>query len=362
MKAQIERALHAAWQEKGLLSLALWPLAQVYAGIVASRKTRYQFHGDRVHHDSVPVVVVGNIYVGGTGKTPVAIALIQALQELGWHPGVVSRGYGARHTDKPRAGRGAALDPALFGDEPALIASETGAPVSVHPDRRAAIRRLRRKYPEVDVVVSDDGLQHLALGRDLEIIVQDGRGIGNGFMLPAGPLREPASRLQSADFIVNNLLPGETAPRVGGGLAHAVDMTMEPATVEHLASGARQDWKEWLAEHGAQRCAAAAAIGRPERFFSMLRAHGMTPIQQLPLPDHYDFRRSPFEAMDADCILITPKDAVKCRRFNDMRLYSVHPGPRFSDAAWLGLVHEMLRAIADRKRTAARAEELNSEL
>lgn len=361
MKGRLERALHAAWQKRGLLSLLLWPLSQVYGGVVASRKASYQYHPERVHHDSVPVVVVGNIYVGGTGKTPVAIALIQALQQRGWHPGVVSRGYGAAPADKPRTGRGA-LDPALFGDEPALIAAETGAPVSVHPDRRAAVRRLRRQYPEVDVVVSDDGLQHLALGRDVEIIVQDARGIGNGFLLPAGPLREPASRLQTADFIVNNLLPGESAARPRHGPAHAVDMTMEPVSVEHLASGTRLDWSEWLALHGTQRCAAVAAIGRPERFFDMLRAHGLALGRTLALPDHHAYRESPFQALDADCILITPKDAVKCRRFADARLFCVHPGPRFSDATWLSLVHDMLRAISGRKHTAALAEELNSEL
>lgn len=362
MRARIESALHAAWQEKGLFSLLLWPLAQIYAGIVASRRAGYEHHGERVHHDSVPVVVVGNIYVGGTGKTPVVIALVQALQARGWHPGVVSRGYGARAAEKPRTARGSTLDPTLFGDEPALIAAETGVPIAVHPDRMAAIRRLRRHYPEVDVVISDDGLQHLALGRDIEIIVQDSRGVGNGFTLPAGPLREPASRLQSVDFIVNNLLPGEAAPEVRHGMAHTVEMVMEPAIVEHLESGERKDWKDWLAHHGRQRCAAAAAIGRPERFFSMLRAHGLTPAQTLSLPDHHDYRGTPFDQISAECILITPKDAVKCRRFNDPRLYSVHPGPRFSDPAWLGLVNDMLRAISERKHTAALAEELNSEL
>lgn len=361
MKARIEQALHAAWQRRGPLSLVLRPLSLIYGAVVASRNAGYQHRPQRVHHESVPVAVVGNIYVGGTGKTPTVIALIRSLQEKGWHPGVVSRGYGAARSDKPRTGRGM-LDPALFGDEPALIAVETGAPVSVHPNRQAAIRRLRRQYPEVDVVVSDDGLQHLAMGRDLEIIVQDARGVGNGLLLPAGPLREPPERLQSADFIVNNLLPGEQAPATGHGLAHVVNMTMEPVSVEHLASGTRMEWDEWFAVHGGRRCAAVAAIGRPERFFSMLTNHGVALTQTLALPDHHDYRVSPFDPLDADCILITPKDAVKCRQLNDGRLYCVHPGPRFSDPAWLDLAHDMLRAIAERKRTAAHAEELNSEL
>jgi tetraacyldisaccharide 4'-kinase len=344
MRARIEQALHAAWQRRGPLSLLLRPLSFVYGAVVASRSAGYRYRPRRVHHDSVPVVVVGNIYVGGTGKTPVVIALIRALQEKGWHPGLVSRGYGAARSDKPRTGRGT-LDPALFGDEPALVAAETGAPVSVHPDRQAAIRRLRRQFPDVDVVVSDDGLQHLAMGRDLEIIVQDARGTGNGLLLPAGPLREPPERLQSADVIVNNLLPGESAPVAATGLAHVVNMTMEPVAVEHLASGERTQWNDWLAAHGQQPCAAAAAIGRPERFFSMLTSHGAPLVQTLALPDHHDYRDFPFDRIDAGCILITPKDAIKCRRLNDGRLYCVHPGPRFSDPAWLDLVHDMLRAI-----------------
>lgn len=360
MKARIEDALHAAWRKKGWLSATLWPLSRVYAGIVANRRAKYVNHPERVHHETVPVVVVGNIYVGGTGKTPVVIALVKALQARGWHPGVVSRGYGAQQADKPRVGRGI-LDAALFGDEPALIAAETGAPVSVHPDRPAAIRRLRRQHPQVDVVVSDDGLQHLALGRDLEIIVQDARGTGNGRVLPAGPLREPAERLLSADFIVNNLLPGETAPEAGG-MARVIDMTLEPVTVEHLVTGERLPWGDWRAQQAVDRCAAVAAIGRPERFFDMLRHHGMTPEQTVALPDHYDYERSPFTDMKADCILITPKDAVKCAGFGDARLYCVHPGPRFSDPAWLNLIHDMLSAIAERKLAATRPEALHSEL
>jgi len=348
MKAWIEQALHAAWRRKGLFSLILSPLSCLYAGIVASRRAGYLRHPERVHHDIVPVLVVGNIYIGGTGKTPVVIALVQALQQRGWRPGVVSRGYGARPGDKPRIGQGL-LDPTLFGDEPALIAAQTQVPVSVHPDRPAAIRRLRRQYPEINVVISDDGLQHLALGRDLEIIVQDARGVGNGRMLPAGPLREPGSRLQSADFIINNLLPGESPADTPSGPARAITMTLEPAIVEHLESGARLEWGEWLSRHGQEKCAAAAAIGQPGRFFTMLRNHGLAPQPELALPDHYSYEHSPFTDLNADRILVTPKDAVKCRNLGDTRLHCVHPAPRFSDPGWPDVLHDMLQAIAARK-------------
>ena len=354
MRARLENALHAAWRRRGILSRLMWPLSRLYGAATARRRDGYLRHPERTHHDTLPVVVVGNIYVGGTGKTPVVIALVEALQTRGWQPGVISRGYGARATETPQAGQGR-LDPALFGDEPALIAAQTQAPVCVHPDRRAAIRRLRRQYPQVDVVVSDDGLQHLALGRDLEILVQDARGSGNGRLLPAGPLREPAARLETVDFIINNLLPGEPAPPRAAGMARSVDMSMEPVQVEHLSTGETQEWSQWLAAHGKSRCAAVAAIGRPERFFDMLRHHGLSPDLTRALPDHHGYEQSPFDDLDADCILITPKDAVKCRRLNDARLYCVHPGPRFSDPAWLDLAHEMLRAISASKLTSARA-------
>lgn len=359
MRARIENALHAAWRRKGLFSLLMWPLSRLYGIIVAQRQAGYLRHPERIHHDSLPVVVVGNLYVGGTGKTPVVIALVQALQSRGWQPGVISRGYGAKHGDKPRSGRGE-LDPALFGDEPALIAAETQAPVCVHPDRRAAVHRLRRQYPQIDIVVSDDGLQHLALGRDLEIVVQDARGIGNGHLLPAGPLREPAARLESVDIIIDNLQPGETPHPVSSGMALRVSMEMEPACVEHLASGQRLPWADWLAAHADARCAAAAAIGRPERFFDMLRHHGLTLSHTQALPDHYAYEHSPFTQIDVDCLLITPKDAVKCGKFHDPRLYCVHPGPHFSDTGWLDFAHDMLTAIATFKSTASRAEALHS--
>ena len=360
MRAHLERALHKAWNKNGLFSYVMWPLSRLYGAIAAARKARYEREPGRVHHDTLPVVVVGNLYVGGTGKTPVVIALVQALQARGWQPGVISRGYGVRPGDKPRSAQGS-LDPVQFGDEPALISAQTLAPICVHPDRKAAIRRLRRQYPQVDVVISDDGLQHHALGRDLEIVVQDARGTGNGLLLPAGPLREPVSRLETVDFIINNLLPDDTPPSTPDTMAHVLNMHMQPLEVEHLLTGERWDWHSWIQGHSCSDFAAVAAIGNPQRFFQMLRLHGASLGETRELPDHYNYATSPFKDLAAECILITPKDAVKCRKFADARLYCVHPGPQFSDPAWLDLADEMLRAISARKLTSARAEELNSE-
>ena len=292
MKARLEQALHAAWQKKGLLSALLLPFSWAYAGVIRNRSKGYERRPDKVHHDLLPIVVVGNLYVGGTGKTPVVVALVQALKKNGWRPGVISRGYGAKHGEAPRAGQGQ-LDPNLFGDEPALIAAQTDVPVCVHPDRPAALRRLRRQFPAVNVVVSDDGLQHLALGRDLEIVVQDARGIGNGRVLPAGPLRESPARLASVDFIINNLQAGQTTPPGLPEFVHTVDMTMQPEVVENLFTGETMPWDEWLTGARAKHSVAVAAIGRPERFFAMLRDHGLSLSDTLSLPDHYDYRQSP---------------------------------------------------------------------
>lgn len=346
--AALVRGLHSAWRKKGWLSTLLLPLSWIAAAAVARKRSQFEHKPALVHHCRIPVVVVGNIYVGGTGKTPVVIALLRALQSKGWHPGVVSRGYGVKVGDRARTGQGD-LDAGQFGDEPALIARTAGVPVSVHPDRTEAARRLQRDFPKVDIIVADDGLQHLALGRDLEILVQDARGIGNGRMLPAGPLREPADRLRYVDVIVTNLVAGQPDPAPVDSPARQVRMRLEPVKAEKLVSGETLNWADWLAEHGKEPASAVAGIGQPARFFAMLRHHGLTLSQTASLDDHYDYAESPFEALATPIVLTTGKDAVKCARFQDPRIWVVHAEPRFSDPGWLDHVHEMLRLIARHK-------------
>lgn len=348
LRSAAHAAIQQAWQHKGLASALLLPLSWLSGAFIARKQRRYRHHPQRVQASHLPVIVVGNLYVGGTGKTPVVIALAQALRQRGWTPGIVSRGYGVRLGARARTGQGA-LNAAEFGDEPALIARQTGAPVSVHPRRAWALMALEHDYPDVDVIIADDGLQHLALGRDLEIVVQDARGVGNGRVLPAGPLREPATRLGDVDIIITNLSPGQSAPPAPDSPAWQITMRLAPAYVTHLASGQALPWADWRARHGQQPVGAVAAIGQPERFFSMLRQHGLELGQAVALPDHDAYDHSPFTAMPAPCILITAKDAVKCARFADKRLWVVHVEPEFSDTGWLDRLHCRLRTLAAKK-------------
>ena len=303
------------------------PLAWLNGALLHLRRLAYRLGLRRAWVAPVPVVVVGNIYVGGTGKTPLLIALIQELSARGWHPGVVSRGYGASVGKHPNVGSGE-LNPSAFGDEPGMIAARTGVPVAVHPRRPDAVRYLLAAHPEIDVVLSDDGLQHLPLARDVEIVVQDARGVGNGRLLPAGPLREPASRLTSIDALITNVNAGDPAGPVRAIVARQLDMRVSGNLAVNLCSGEQRPLASFA---GKGKVGAAAGIGRPTRFFSMLRAAGIELVAELALPDHYDYAVSPFGAINADVVLITEKDAVKCGHLDDPRLWRVAVSAQLSD-------------------------------
>jgi len=309
-----------------------------------ARKRRQYLDGSRpAYRAPVPVVVIGNVYVGGTGKTPMVIATVDGLRARGYTPGVVSRGYGVKIGPDARVGSGA-LEAARYGDEPALIARATGAPVSVHPKRALAAQALLQAHPDVDVIVSDDGLQHLALARDIEIVVQDERGVGNGRLLPAGPLREPASRLQDVDAVVTNIgTPDGRSPTIGTARPRHVQMWLEPGAARQIEGGATRALSAYA---GQPRIAAAAGIGNPERFFTTLRAAGITLAATLPLPDHHDYADSPFTAMTADAILVTSKDAIKCAALHDSRLWEVPVQAAFSDPQLFDWLAQALRQRA----------------
>jgi tetraacyldisaccharide 4'-kinase len=243
----------------------------------------------------VPVVVVGNVVVGGTGKTPVVMALVRHLQSQGWHPGVVSRGYGrVSHSCREVL----VEDPAsLVGDEPALIKRSTGVPVFVASKRVEAARALLANYPQTDVLISDDGLQHYSLRRDIEICLFDDRGLGNGFLLPAGLLREHWPR--AVDLVLHT----------GSNPAFAGFTSQKSLAKEAIRSNASRIPMESLAQSRSVRIVAIAAIGQPEVFFNMLRSCGIELSMTQALPDHYDF--SNWKQPPDTLLLCTEKDAVK---------------------------------------------------
>jgi len=310
MSSKLESTFNRAWLRRGPLAIALLPLALLFRLLAAVRVLLYRLGIKRSERLPVPVIVVGNIFIGGTGKTPLTIWLAESLRGAGLRPGVISRGHGGAES-APRAVTPQS-EAGEIGDEPLLIAARTGCPVVVGRKRVEAGRALLAAHPDVDVLIADDGLQHYALGRDVEIVLFDGRGVGNGWLLPAGPLREAPSRRR--DFTVVNA--PEIAPALArqvGGQAFRMELVGDFA--EPLA---RPEACLPLARLKGRRIVAAAGIGNPGRFFAMLRAAGLD-FRELPLPDHHDFRDRPFDGLDADVILITEKDAVKCRQLDNLK-------------------------------------------
>ncbi|MBN7798407.1 tetraacyldisaccharide 4'-kinase [Parahaliea mediterranea] len=288
---RIERAWYAGAPWLWLLR----PLEILFRAVSALRRGLYIRGWLPSHRAGVPVVVVGNITVGGTGKTPIVIALVEALRAAGHRPGVVSRGYGGSGGAYPLAVT-AASDAAQVGDEPLLIARRTGAPCVVDPDRGRAAARLEADY-DVDLIISDDGLQHYRLRRDFEIAVLDAqRRTGNGWCLPAGPLREPAGRLANVDWV---LLRGGDGARDG--------VRYLPTALVDVASGERRDFSPGALS---PRVRAIAGIGQPAQFFASLRAAGFE-VSETVFPDHHHFSLADLAGENTP-VIMTEKDAVKC--------------------------------------------------
>ncbi len=303
-------ALERAWYKPRSWTLALLPLSYLFRGVASGRRaylqSRYQ-----AKPFTVPVVVVGNITVGGTGKTPLIIRLVHSLQAEGIRPGIVSRGYGGQPSKLPRK-VSADSSAEEFGDEPVLIARETNCPVVVDSDRVAAVEFLIDEF-DVDVVLSDDGLQHYRMHRNLEIAVLDARrGLGNGQCLPAGPLREPPGRLDDVDLIVLNGAAESGSPSLSAcSSTSVIRMTLQPTFFRHLRSGQRVAADAWTAS---PKVHAVAGIGNPERFSATLTALGLT-SELHRFPDHHPFRQADLEFDDDLPVVMTSKDAVKCETF-----------------------------------------------
>ena len=310
LRARLAERLQRSWLKRDWLSYALLDVSWAYRGLVALRRFLYARGIFSSYRVPVPVIVVGNVVAGGAGKTPVVIEIVRYLQAQGWQPGVVSRGYG-RVVERGK--RWAALQVqantavTASGDEPALIKHTTHAPVFVARRRREAARALLAAHPGTNVIVCDDGLQHLAFQRDIEVCVMDERGVGNGWLLPAGPLREPWPR--AVDFVL------QTRPVEPPALAVASTYQIQ----RHLASFAlRGDGTQVpLANLAGQTLVAVAGIAQPEAFFAMLRTQGLTLQETISLPDHYDFSSWSRNDLLGCSLICTQKDAAK--------LWPTHP-------------------------------------
>jgi len=317
----MQRWLESQWARIGPAAILLLPLTAAFAAVTFVRRALYRARLLKAWRASVPVVVVGNITVGGSGKTPLVIAIVELLREAGRHPGVVSRGYGAvppRNDDPLGVVRvfPGVTTPEHAGDEPVLIAERCGVPVFVSTERPRAVRALLAACPEVDVVVSDDGLQHYALDRDVEIAVVDGaRLFGNGMLLPSGPLREPVSRLAGVDAVVLN--GGATSLDLA---AHSFPMAPGNERFVSLSDGRMLAAADFALMARGARVHALAGIAHPARFFEHLARLGVRATGHA-FSDHHAFRPGELRLPEADLVVMTEKDAVKCRSFADGRMW-----------------------------------------
>ncbi len=304
------KSLEKCWYQPDLLAnFLVWlllPLSWLYCAVAVVRRKIYQLKLKKSYTASVPVVVIGNIVVGGSGKTPLLIFLCEFIKKNGFKPGVVSRGYGGKVAGVKQVLEN---DPAeLVGDEPLMICQRTKVPVVVGADRVAAVNHLLEKN-QCDIVLSDDGLQHYRMKRDIEIAVIDSnRGFGNGFCLPAGPLRERVSRLNEVDIVVYNGASDEVIGDANSESTGACSYTLKIVELCHLSRGECVA----LSSFTNKTVHAVAGIGNPLRFFTQLRDNGINVIEHA-FSDHHAYTQADFSGWDNDCIIMTEKDAVKCR-------------------------------------------------
>jgi tetraacyldisaccharide 4'-kinase len=322
----------------------LWPLSKLFSLFVSSKNALRDLGIGIGKPFSVPIIIVGNLRVGGTGKTPIVIALAERLRARGFYPGIISRGYGGRSHSKQSnpIEVSSQSDPTVVGDEPVLMAQRTqdAIPIWVCPKRRKSIRALLNANPEVNVIISDDGLQHGDLvrwparegGRDIEIVVRDHRGEGNGFLLPAGPLREPADRDRDITIVTGSNQSADSTDGRSDALHYIADrpaFTLAPilefAYPLHDPNQA-VSLETLLTQNESTPITAMAAIGNPQRFFDAIQSllpHPSAAFKGIALPDHGHIDTALLNTLDAKCILITEKDAVKCAHIDDPRIWVV---------------------------------------
>ena len=319
LQTRLSEWLQSVWYQKKAGGHWLLPVSWIFQQVSRLRRCCYKIGLFNVERLPVPIIIIGNISVGGTGKTPLIIWLAGFLQKAGFKPGIISRGYGGQARQWPQR-VDAESDAGQVGDEALVIFQKSQCPMVVGPVRVDDAKLLLREYA-CDVILSDDGLQHYALARDIEIAVIDGeRRFGNGHCLPAGPLREPISRLNEVDLKICNgaAQPGEHSMRIEG------DIAVNMATGEHRP----------LAEFQRQQCHALAGIGNPQRFYTLLMNNGIA-HQTHSFPDHYDYQAADIQFPDNKPVLMTEKDAVKCTAFVTQKHWYIpvraNPDPKFSE-------------------------------
>lgn len=301
LRQWLEPVLTRSWQQRGWLARALWPFSQLYGRLLRMNNAAHRAGTTAQATGNAKIIIVGNVIAGGSGKTPVVMALLRHLQSRGLKVGVISRGYGRTSRDCREVHPDDSAD--TVGDEPSLIRHATGVPVVVAADRQEAANMLVQKHPTTQLILSDDGLQHLGLHRDLELCIFDDRGIGNGWLLPAGPLREPWPR--AVDLVLHTgnspAFPGYRAYRRLS--SHAIQ-----------ANGHLVDLQSW-SNQGTRRLLAVAGIAKPQEFFDMLHQVGLRPSKTLALPDHYIFNSNHINEFKGYDLICTEKDAKKLWRF-----------------------------------------------
>ena len=363
------------WETKNLIALALWPVSLIYGAILRLRGVAYALHLLKSQEIPIPIIFVGNIRIGGTGKTPIVIALAKALHARGFRPGIISRGYLAKNVNPGSYRDSRQVLPSDLaqevGDEPLLIAQQLSPlhiPIWTGQQRSSCAQSLIEHHPGCNLLISDDGLQHLALrrnpvrkgGRDIEIVIHDARGEGNGFLLPAGPLRDFPNRPRDITFNLRNLNENDALKQLPTPnhfpeeqTASPIPSSMDIQTISDSTNPSfeiqcvqgqayqlinpknQQDLREMVN----QPVLALAGIAHPEKFFHQLKQVGLS-ITTHPLPDHFDFSSNPFDKYSVDdfpLILITEKDAVKCKSLTDPRIWVVPLTAKIPDPviAWI---------------------------
>lgn len=320
LRLNLVTGVQRIWQTRHPIACLFWPLSLLFGYISQIRRKAYQYGYLKSWSAPVPLIIIGNLSVGGTGKTPIVIALARALQFAGYAPGILTRGYGG-HLNQPQQVK--PDDTAtLVGDEPLLLAQTLAAlniPVWAYSSRVQSAQALLEHHPHINVLISDDGLQHYALARlcqrDIEIVVLDTRLLGNRWLLPAGPLRESLNRQRDITLWTG------TPPKTIATQEFFIPFALQTHAWQ-LCAPTHQQALNSFGSAPATRILASAGIGYPEKFFAALRQRNIQ-FMPMPLPDHFDFAYNPFQEITAEYILITEKDAVKCRHFDDPRIWVI---------------------------------------